>query len=61
MKTLKKRTKLTEKRPVRKPLRKATRKLKVNIEKTTLGDITELAALKTEMEAQQKKSSKKGG
>jgi len=40
--------------------RKATRKLKSNLEKTTLGDITELAALKTEMEEEAKKSSKKG-
>ena len=35
--------------------RKATKKVKANIEKTTLGDITELAALKTEMEENQKK------
>ena len=39
--------------------RKPARKAKANIEKTTLGDITELAALKEEMEEKQKKSSKK--
>jgi small subunit ribosomal protein S1 len=36
-------------------VRKATRKLKTNLEKTTLGDISELAALKTEMEKSAKK------
>jgi small subunit ribosomal protein S1 len=36
--------------------KKATKKIKNNIEKTTLGDITELAALKTEMEESEKKS-----
>jgi small subunit ribosomal protein S1 len=36
--------------------KRATRKIKSNLEKTTLGDISELAALKTEMEAEQKKS-----
>ncbi len=35
--------------------RKATRKLKSSLEKTTLGDISELAALKSEMEEQEKK------
>ncbi len=35
-------------------VRKATRKLKTNLEKTTLGDISELAALKTEMEENEK-------
>jgi small subunit ribosomal protein S1 len=39
--------------------RKATRKVKSNMEKTTLGDITDLAALKEEMEEKQNKSSKK--
>ncbi|MEN8203392.1 MAG: 30S ribosomal protein S1 [Bacteroidota bacterium] len=39
-------------------VRKATRKLKTNLEKTTLGDISELAALKTEMEENQKSSKK---
>ena len=36
--------------------KKATKKLKNTMEKTTLGDITELAALKEEMEEQQKKA-----
>ena len=40
-------------------VRKATRKLKTNLEKTTLGDISELAALKSEMEESQKSSKKK--
>ncbi len=37
---------------------KTTRKLKAGLEKTTLGDISELAALKTEMEENQKKTAK---
>ena len=37
----------------------AARKLKATLEKTTLGDITELAALKEEMEATEKKSEEK--
>jgi len=40
-------------------VKKATRKVKSNIEKTTLGDISDLAALKEEMEEKQNKSSKK--
>ena len=36
--------------------KKATRKIKANLEKTTLGDITELAALKEEMEEKEAKS-----
>ncbi|HVN58073.1 MAG TPA: 30S ribosomal protein S1 [Bacteroidales bacterium] len=40
-------------------VKKATKKVKTNIEKTTLGDITDLAALKEEMEEKQNKSSKK--
>ena len=36
-------------------VKKVTKKLKTTMEKTTLGDITELAALKTEMEENQKK------
>jgi small subunit ribosomal protein S1 len=39
--------------------KRATRKIKSNLEKTTLGDISELAALKTEMEANEKKTAKK--
>jgi small subunit ribosomal protein S1 len=38
--------------------RKATRKLKTSMEKTTLGDISDLAALKSEMEEQEKRSPK---
>jgi small subunit ribosomal protein S1 len=40
-------------------VRKATRKLKTNLEKTTLGDISELAALKSEMEENEKSAKKK--
>ncbi len=36
--------------------KKATRKIKASLEKTTLGDITELAALKEEMEEKEAKS-----
>jgi small subunit ribosomal protein S1 len=39
--------------------KKSTRKAKTNVEKTTLGDITQLAALKEEMEEKQNKASKK--
>lgn len=39
--------------------RKATRKIKSNLEKTTLGDISELAALKEEMEEKAIKAAKK--
>ena len=35
--------------------KKAVKKIKTNLEKTTLGDITELASLKSEMEEEQKK------
>ena len=38
--------------------RRATKKIKSNLEKTTLGDITDLAALKEEMEEKENKSSK---
>jgi small subunit ribosomal protein S1 len=41
-------------------VKKATKKLKANLEKTTLGDISDLAALKTEMEEQEKKDELKG-
>jgi small subunit ribosomal protein S1 len=37
----------------------ATKKLKASLEKTTFGDITELVALKEEMEATEKKGAKK--
>jgi len=39
----------------------AAKKLKASLEKTTFGDITELAALKEEMEATEKKGTKKKG
>ncbi len=39
--------------------KKETRKLKANLEKTTLGDISNLAALKTEMEENQRKTENK--
>jgi len=39
--------------------RKSSRKSKSNVEKTTLGDITQLAALKEEMEEKENKASKK--
>jgi len=39
--------------------RKSSRKTKLNVEKTTLGDITQLAALKEEMEEKAGKASKK--
>ena len=38
--------------------RKATRKIKAGLEKTTLGDISELAALKTEMEKRESRKKK---
>ncbi|HCC70260.1 MAG TPA: 30S ribosomal protein S1 [Bacteroidales bacterium] len=38
--------------------RRAAKKIKSNLEKTTLGDITDLAALKEEMEEKENKSSK---
>jgi len=40
-------------------LKKTTKKIKNTMEKTTLGDISELAALKEEMEVQQKKDQQK--
>jgi small subunit ribosomal protein S1 len=47
------------KKPEAETPKKSTRKAKTNIEKTTLGDITQLAALKEEMEEKQNKASKK--
>jgi small subunit ribosomal protein S1 len=46
----------TRKRTTETETKRATRKLKSNLEKTTLGDISELAALKTEMEQKEKKT-----
>jgi small subunit ribosomal protein S1 len=40
-------------------VKKVQKKVRQNIEKTTLGDITDLAALKTEMEENQKKKARK--
>jgi len=51
----------TEKQSEGAEVRKATRKIKTNLEKTTLGDISELAALKTSMEESEKKGKKKDG
>jgi small subunit ribosomal protein S1 len=47
------------KKPEAEPQRKSPRKTKPNAEKTTLGDITQLAALKEEMEEKASKASKK--
>jgi len=47
------------KRPKDETTKRVSKKAKSSMEKTTLGDITELAALKTEMEEKQKKSKKK--
>ncbi len=56
-------TEVAEKKTTAANTKKTTRKIKANLEKTTLGDISELAALKDEMEhnakAQQKKEAKK--
>ena len=49
----------TVKKAEAEPTKKTTRKVKANVEKTTLGDISDLAALKEEMEEKQNKSSKK--
>ena len=51
----KKESDVTAKKAEGESTRKATRKLKSSLEKTTLGDISELAALKSEMEEQEKK------
>jgi small subunit ribosomal protein S1 len=47
------------KKPEAETPRKSTRKSKSSMEKTTLGDITQLAALKEEMEEKQNKASRK--
>ncbi len=44
------------KKTVESTVKKTQRKIKQNLEKTTLGDITDLAALKTEMEENEKKN-----
>lgn len=56
---VKKGTVTTEKKSKGSTTQKAVKKLKDNLEKTTLGDISELAALKTELEENQKKTKKK--
>lgn len=52
----KKSTETAAKRSETETAKKATRKLKSSLEKTTLGDISELAALKEEMEEKESKS-----
>jgi len=52
----KKSTETAAKRSETETAKKATRKLKSSLEKTTLGDISELAALKEEMEEKENKS-----
>ena len=47
------------KKPDAEASRKSSRKTKTSMEKTTLGDITQLAALKEEMEEKENKASKK--
>jgi small subunit ribosomal protein S1 len=47
-----------QKRAAETETKRAARKLKSSLEKTTLGDISELAALKTEMEQHEKKTKK---
>jgi small subunit ribosomal protein S1 len=47
-----------ERKSVTDATQKVTKKLKTSMEKTTLGDITELAALKTEMERKESKKKK---
>jgi small subunit ribosomal protein S1 len=50
------RTEDTKKRTADADSKRATRKLKSSLEKTTLGDISELAALKSKMEQKEKKT-----
>jgi len=52
------RTEGKKKREVDADTKRSARKIKSNLEKTTLGDISELAALKTEMEENEKKKTK---
>ncbi len=55
----KKAVETSAKKPEAEPARKSSRKAKPNVEKTTLGDITQLAALKEEMEEKANKASGK--
>jgi small subunit ribosomal protein S1 len=54
----KKASEVTVKKAETETIKKATKKIKSNVEKTTLGDITELAALKVEMEEKEEKANK---
>ena len=54
-----KRTDEKQKKTAESDTKRATRKLKSSLEKTTLGDISELAALKSEMEENEKKAKAK--
>jgi small subunit ribosomal protein S1 len=56
---VKKAEEVATKKTVSDETKKASKKLKSSLEKTTLGDITDLAALKEEMEEQQKKAQQK--
>jgi small subunit ribosomal protein S1 len=49
-----------EKKAASTATRKATKKIKSNLEKTTLGDVSDLAALKKEMEDAEKQEKQKG-
>jgi small subunit ribosomal protein S1 len=55
----KKSSESTTKKPESETPKKSSRKTKPNVEKTTLGDITQLAALKEEMEEKENKASRK--
>jgi len=55
----KKSAEATAKKTEAESTKKATRKVKTNLEKTTLGDITDLAALKEELEEKESKSAGK--
>ncbi len=55
----KKSAEATAKKAEAESTKKATRKVKTNLEKTTLGDITDLAALKEELEEKESKSAGK--
>jgi small subunit ribosomal protein S1 len=55
---LKRATSDSERKTSSDAVHKATKKMKTNMEKTTLGDITDLAAIKTEMEKKESKRKK---
>jgi len=56
---VKKSTEKAQRKSADASVRKTQKRIKSNLEKTTLGDITELASLKSEMEANEKAKSKK--